>query len=321
MDPYSLLLGKMPKEELEQKINEKIESMSGFLTRDAAANILANEMGLRKEEKIKLNEIKEGANKILLVAKLERILKLQEFGNGKKMRKIVLSDESGERELKLWNEDAELLNNLHSGDILEIREIYCKNNELGFGYSGEIKVVKHASFADLGLLADLEGTNANARGYVEGLEGMKEYEREGRKRKMFPFTISDGKNSARAVIWDEAERGNELFIGGEIKIENARVKNRELHLGFSSRLLVKKKREGLSGKIESLEVSEGKLVLGLDSGKHEFSREDALKILGAKVAGDISLETVAELKKKGFLGKEIFIEIKDGKIGKVVLRG
>ncbi len=322
MDAYSLLLEKMSKEELERKIEEKINFLGGFLTREAALNIVANESGVRKkEEKVKLRKIGEGANNAFVVAKLQRILELQDFGNGKKMRKIVLSDESGERELKLWNEDVELLNNLHAGDLLEIRGIYCKNNELGLGYSGEMKVVEHASFAELGALVDLEGKSANVRGYVEGIEGMKEYEKNGEKRKMFSFAVSDGQNSARVVIWTNAERGNELFPGTEIKIENALVRNGELHINFSSRLLVKKKREGLSGKIDGLESEGGQLVLIFENGeRHGFSREDALKILGAKVADDIALETIVELKKKQFLGREVFIEVREGKVAKTTLK-
>lgn len=314
MDAYSLLLEKTPKEELDRKIAEKIESMNGFLTREAAVRILASEAGAITIEKAKLADIADGANKTFVVAKLERILKLQEFDNGKKLRKIVVSDESGERELKLWNDEIARLNSLHAGDVLEIRGIYCKSNELSLGYNGEMKVVQHASFADLGALNDLEGSTVNVRGYVESLDGMKEYEKDGETRRMFSFRISDGKNSVRTLIWSFAERGNELASGAEVKIENASVRKGELHLGTVSRLMVKKKREGLSGTLNKLEVTGGRLVLTIDADSYDFSREEALTILGAQVADDIKLETVAELKKAGILGKGIFIEMKGGKI-------
>ncbi len=320
MDAYSLLLERMPKEELDAKIDAKVKSMSGFLTREAAARIIANEIGLKKDEKTTLAAIGDGTNSAFLVAKLERILRLQEFGGGKKMRKIVLSDAGGERELKLWNDDVQLLNSLHAGDTLEVRGIYCKNNELSLGYSGAIRVVQHASFAGLGALADLGGLAVNVRGYVESVGGMKEFEREGMQGKLFSFSISDGKNSARAIIWDGPERGNALFPGSEIKIENARVKNGELHLGASSRLLVKKKREGLTGRVDALEVSSGKLILTVGGNRYDFSRDEALTVLDARVADDIALESVVELKKKPFIGKEIFIEMKEGKIGKAMVK-
>ncbi len=320
MELYPLLLEKIPKDELELKITEKINSMSGFLTREAAVNILANELGLITEEKIKLAEIKDGANKMFVIAKLERILRLQEFDNGKKMRKIVVSDESGERELKLWNEDLYMLNIIHVGDLIEIRGIYCKNNELGLGYNGEITVVQHALFVDLSALAILENSKVNVRGYVENIDGIKEYEKNGEFRKMFSFLISNGKANARVIIWNNYERGSELFINGEIKIENAFVKNSELHIDTFSRIFIKKKREGLSGKIENIDVVERKLILKVDNNRYDFSREEALNILNAQVADDISLETIVELKKENFLGKNVFIEMKEGKIGKVILK-
>ncbi|MEW6528766.1 MAG: hypothetical protein AB1391_02665 [Candidatus Micrarchaeota archaeon] len=307
MDQYSLLLQKMPKDELEHKITEKINLMCGFLTRDAAINLLTNELGVMIKERIKLAEIKGGTSKIFVIVKLERILKLQEFDNGKKMRKIIISDQSGERELKLWNKDLDMLNTLHVGDLVEINGIYCKNNELSLGYSGEIKVVQHASFIDLSILNTLEGTRVNVRGYVKSINGMKEYEKNGDQKKMFSFLLYDGKASTLVILWDNPERGNELFIGGEIKLENALVKNGELHLNAFSRLLIKKKREGLSGKIEDITVSEGKLILKIDSNSYSFSREEALNILNAHVADDILLETIVELKKENLLGKNIFI--------------
>lgn len=319
MDAYSLLLQKMSKDELERKIDEKVKEMNGFLTRESAARVLASEMGLLTNEKINLADISEGANKGLVVAKIVRILELRKFENGKQMRKIVVSDESGERELKLWNDDVKLTNGLHPGDVIEIRGIYCKNNELSLGYSGKINVIERASFANLGALADLEGANVNARGYVEEIGKVKEFERDGEKRTMFSFILSDGKNRCRVLMWNRVERGKELFPGAEIKIENAKVKNSELHMNAFSRLLMKRKKQGLVGKISGLRIEDGKLVLEIDGKRHEFIKEDGLRILGANVADDITLETVVELKKKELLGKEVFIEKNDGKIRKAVV--
>lgn len=320
MDTYSFLLQKIPKDELERKIAEKVESMNGFLTREAAIRIIANEFGVKNEEQVKLSNIIEGMNRIFVIAKLEQILKLQEFANGKKMRKVVISDETGERELKLWNQDIDLLNNLHSGDLIEIKGAYCKNNELSLGYDGTIKVVQSASFANLSALSDLENLKINAIGYVESIDGIKEYERNGQKRKMFLFSISDGTKSVRAIIWNDSDRGNVLFIGCEVKIENAIVRNGELHINSFSRFFVKKIRKGIKGKIENMKIVNGKLILEINGNKYEFVREDALKILNVQVADDIEIETVLELKKNEFLGKEVFIENENGKIGKIIVK-
>lgn len=319
MDAYQILVDKLGKDETEQSINKKISGMSGFLTRDAAIKILYNELKL-PVEKVKLSEIAEGANSAKTVAKLARILPLQTFDNGKRMRKVVLSDESGERELKLWNDDVDLLNSIHAGDMLELLGIYCKNNELSLGYSGEMKVLERASFADLGNLPELEGIPVNARGLVESIDGEREYEKDGQKRKMFTFAITDWTGKARVVIWSGVERGRELATGSEVKIENAIARNGELHLNAGSRIMIKRKKQGFGGKVESMEVSDGKLVLVLDGSRHEFAGEDAFRILDAKVAPDIKLETVAELKKDKYVGKNIFVEIKDSKVQQVAFK-
>ncbi|MBU0586501.1 hypothetical protein KJ780_03245, partial [Candidatus Micrarchaeota archaeon] len=69
-----------------------------------------------------------------------------------------------------------------------------------------------------------------------------------------------------------------------------------------------------------VELKDGKLIINLDGKEHEFGKEDALRILDAKVADDIKIETVLELKKPELLGKEIFIEIKQGKVVRVAVK-
>lgn len=307
MDVYSILLEKMSKQEIEEKISEKIKNMAGFLTRDAAINLIFNESGIKSNEKITLSKIKEGVNRASVNVKLERVLKLQTLENGKKMRKIVVSDKSGERELSLWNKDTELVNTLHSGDLIELKGIYCKNNTLSLGYSGEIKTIQQKSFTDIGALAELDGLMVNVLGYVESIEGAKIFVHQGKQRKLFSFFISNGTTSVRTVIWDSAENGKKLFIGSKIKIENAKVKNKELHLNSFSRLFVKKKIQGVRKKIDSLECANEKMILTIEGKKHKFKREEALKILNTAVADDIKLKTIIELKKDEVLGKELLI--------------
>lgn len=312
MDAHSSLLEKLGKDELEQRISSKIKSMHGFLTKEAAIRIIFNELRI-PGEKAQLSEISEGANRSVISARISSILPIQQFESGKKMRKILLSDSSGERELKLWNADVDALNNVHLGDLVELSGIYCKNNELSLGYSGSMKVTESASFTNLDSILSLEGSKVNVRGFVESADGRREFEKNGEKKKISSFTLSDGKNKARAVIWEISERGASLSIGSEVKIENALSRNGELHIDSSSRILVKKKKDGLRGKVESISADQESLKLSINGKEHQFNRADALFIFNSPVAQDISLQTIAELKKPALIGKEVFIEIKDGK--------
>ena len=54
----TLLLGKMQKSELEEKITGSIEAYGGLLTRDAALFLIAKENGLIKERLVTLAEIR-----------------------------------------------------------------------------------------------------------------------------------------------------------------------------------------------------------------------------------------------------------------------
>lgn len=312
-----ILEKKFGREKLEEKIKEKFEALHNLLTREAAIRLIAKENGIEIEKEISFSELKEGNNRDYVICKIEKMLDLQTFSNGKKMRKVVLNENNNKIELKFWNEDIKILNNLSIGDIVKIKGIYKNGNDYSLSYNGEIKVIKRANFVKLGDINLFNEKTVNVEAFVEEIDGFKEYSRNGKKRIMFSFFLRDNTGFVRAIIWNKSERGKLIEEGKVLRIENAFVKNGELYLGRESRILLRRKKEEIRGKVEDLKLEDNNLILKINNDEVKLSREDLNKIIG-QVEEDITLSTIFTLIKNKFLGKEIFIEKEGEKIKNIL---
>ncbi len=139
-------------EETDKLIDEKIKEYNGLLNKETAAKLIAKEKNLIKEKIIKLNEMDSNLNNIHIEVVISRMNPINRYPSGKKMRVLKIKDETGEAELKLWNEDTE--RPFHLGDRIEIRDAYLKNNQLSLGYKGTVKVSQKADFVRLSELKE-----------------------------------------------------------------------------------------------------------------------------------------------------------------------
>ena len=301
-----LLREKLSQEQLEDTLQEKIRQFQGLLTREVALKIIAKEQGLLKEEErfFMLNEVPKQAKRVSAIASIARINPMKTYPSRNKSRTIVLKDDSGTMPLTLWNDDIELLKRLKIGDRIEIKDAYEKNGELLLSYKGTISLVEEAAFIPLDQVAGYDDVVVRAK--IEKIEGEKKYSRDGKENAFFSFWISDGNASARCIIWDSIGRAKSFEVDDEIILENAKVKNGELHVNARSRMLVKKAK-GLHGILKSMECEDEKLKLEIDGKPITLDRSEALKLLGTDVAPDISLATIVMLKKQSLLNKYIVI--------------
>jgi ssDNA-binding replication factor A large subunit len=125
------------KEELEVKIKQKLDQLSGLISKEGAAHIIANELGIRVFEKLggklKINEIHTGMRDVETVAKVTRKYEVREFttkaGSKGKVGAIVISDETGFIRVVLWNDQADLMEKFNEGDILRIIGAQARANQ------------------------------------------------------------------------------------------------------------------------------------------------------------------------------------------------
>jgi hypothetical protein len=282
----------------EEKVQETIAKYEGLLTREVAIKLLAKENGLIKDEPKKISGIKPGAKKIWLRAYVKEVEPTRTFGE-KKMRAIVLKDETGEIKLKLWNDQINMLKKIKIGDLVEVKYAYEKNG-LSLSYGGVVSVVEEAKLTPLALIR--EG-NVSLKEIVESVEGRVQT----RKGEFFVFYISDGERKVKCIIVEGIDRGERIRPGEEILIQNARYKSDAVWINSKSRMMIKSK--VAKGVVEDMRVEGGKLIVVFKgNGERVLERKEAVEFLGAgEVADDIDLETILNLKKENIIGKEVIV--------------
>ncbi len=130
-----LKTAKISDSELDTKIEQKMEQLSGLISKEGAAHIVANELGVDLYEnmlgKLKITNLLAGMRNVETVGKVQRKFDVREFAvNGRqgKVGSIVIGDETGTIRLVLWNDQTKNLENLKEGDIVKIANAYVRDN-------------------------------------------------------------------------------------------------------------------------------------------------------------------------------------------------
>ncbi|MBU5574866.1 MAG: DUF2240 family protein [Candidatus Aenigmatarchaeota archaeon] len=137
----------LSEEEIDKKISETQEKLSFMVTREGAAYIVANELGLNIKEqpksKIEIKNIISGINNLNLVARVLSISEPKEYNkNGKvgKVQYMILGDKTGKIRLVAWNDQIEILNGIKVGDKIKIEKAFTKDDGKG---RVEIRITKN----------------------------------------------------------------------------------------------------------------------------------------------------------------------------------
>jgi replication factor A1 len=143
--------GKLSGEELEAKIKTKINELSGLISEEGAAHIIANELSValvdENKDKLKVKELYSGMKSVSAVVKVVRKFEVREFKKGEgtgKVCALVVGDETATTRLVFWNEQVDLVNNVNENDVLLVKDAYVRENrgnkEIHLGDRGEIEV-------------------------------------------------------------------------------------------------------------------------------------------------------------------------------------
>lgn len=123
-------------EEIEIKIKSKLDQLAGLISREGAATILANELGVnifpKTGGRCKVNEILAGMRDIEVVGKVTAVFEVREFsraeGSGK-VGNFMIGDETGTIRVVCWGAKAEVLSSLNSGMIVKVASAYVRDNQ------------------------------------------------------------------------------------------------------------------------------------------------------------------------------------------------
>ncbi len=143
--------GKLTLEELDQKLKAKINELSGLISEEGAAHIIANELGVEivstSQKKLKIKEIYAGMRSVTTAGKVVRKFEVREFAKEDRSGKVcsvIIGDETGTIRAVFWNDQVDLLKEVAEGDILLLKDGYVKENnngrEVHLGKEGSIEV-------------------------------------------------------------------------------------------------------------------------------------------------------------------------------------
>jgi ssDNA-binding replication factor A large subunit len=135
----------LDKEEIERKIEAKKAKLSGLISKEGAAQIVAAELGINFDnEKLKISELVQGMKRANLSGKIVKLNPVREFskdGKEGKVASFLLADETSNIRTVLW--DTNHISLIESGKIKENSVVDISNGNMR---NGELHL---SSFADI----------------------------------------------------------------------------------------------------------------------------------------------------------------------------
>ncbi len=138
----------LEKDEIEKKIDEKRDKLSGLISKEGAAQIVASELGISFDnEKLKIDELLPGMGKVNVVGKILSLMPIRTFktkrGDESKVTNLWIADESSNIRVVLWDTNhIELIEKgeIKEGSVIEISNAGMRDNELHLGSFSDLKL-------------------------------------------------------------------------------------------------------------------------------------------------------------------------------------
>jgi hypothetical protein len=137
----------LDKAELERRVEAKRAKLSGLISKEGAAQVVAAELGINLDkEKVKIDELLPGMRKANILAKVIKLSPVRTFvkdGKESKVANIIVADDTSNIKVVLW--DTHHIELIERGEITEDKVIDIANasmrgNELHLGSFSELKI-------------------------------------------------------------------------------------------------------------------------------------------------------------------------------------
>lgn len=268
MDNYEQLINRISNsaglagDEIERRVEAKRAKLSGLVSKEGAAQIVAAELGLNLDrERLKISELVHGMKRANVVGKIVEIFPIREFNkNGRegKVANLLIADDSSNTRVVLWDSNhIDLIEQgkLKKGDVIEVSNAGVRNRELHLSSFSDIKkssekfdkVIEEKVYGDKNLIDARQGDILKIRAFiVQSFEpryfevcpecGKKAVENKcvshgdikPEKRALLNIFLDDGSEVLRAVLF--GEQINKLGLSDEeiFSLEKFEAKKMEL---------------------------------------------------------------------------------------------
>jgi replication factor A1 len=225
-------------EEIERKIEAKQAKLSGLISKEGAAQVIAAELNINFDKQlVKISQIVPGMRKINLIGKVVTLFPVREYNkNGKSGRigSFILADETSNVRTVLWDENH--IDLISKGEVvqecvIEIENASLRNGELHLGSFSEIKLsekkIENVNVEKPVFSKSIIDFNPNesvsTRAFIvqmfepkffevcpecrKKVSEIGECQEHGKvvpeKRALLSFVVDDGSDSARAVMFSD----------------------------------------------------------------------------------------------------------------------
>ncbi len=136
----------LPVDEIERKIEAKQAKLSGLISKEGAAQVIAAELKINfSKQVIQIAHIVPGMRKINLIGKIVSLYPVREYnknGRAGRVANFVLADETSNVRTVLWDENHINLigGEIKEGSVVEINNASVRNGEIHLSNFSEIKV-------------------------------------------------------------------------------------------------------------------------------------------------------------------------------------
>ena len=172
MDNYEKLtekickLANIPKEEVERRVEAKKAKLSGLISKEGAAQIVAAELGVNLDkERLKISELASGMKRANFLGKVIDISPVREFNKNNRQGKVVnlkVADATGNLKVVLWDTNHIALieqNKINKGDVIEVSNGNVRDGEIHLSSFSDIKLSKEVIEGDIIVERVFAGTN------------------------------------------------------------------------------------------------------------------------------------------------------------------
>ncbi len=138
---------KLPVEEIERRIEARRAKLSGLISKEGAAQIIASELGISfDKQKMKISGLLSGMKRISLtgkIIKMNRVVEYNKNGKSGKIGSFLLADDTSNIRVVLWDTNHIALIEkgvIKEGDVIELSNGDVRNSELHLSGFGDIKL-------------------------------------------------------------------------------------------------------------------------------------------------------------------------------------